>query len=372
MRKIYTIQKKLALVPICASLLLSTTNVFSQQTSPCGQVVENFNNTGGSTAGFTGSFSFATAGSNGYLVKDKVLNFAKYSITTATYQLAANQTVVGYGFTLGGTTQVSRITVNVQYRSTTTNEVITVPINPQVVPVYNPQTNISEVCGSVDFSDLPGFPSGGPYRFVFELDPTSGAGLATDTITFDDFRSNGTRALIPLPVTFISFEAKKTGSNVLLTWKIAGEVNVDRYEVERSEDGRNFASVATIARHGKDVYTHTDVTNSSTVYYRIKNVDTDGKFKFSTVARIVNGKSEIVLKAFPQPAQNVLTVQHPVISGKSQISISSADGRVISSVVPTTGSMQTYLDFSTLQKGMYMIRFDAGNGTVETLKILKQ
>jgi hypothetical protein len=34
--------------------------------------------------------------------------------------------------------------------------------------------------------------------------------------------------------------------------------------------------------------------------------------------------------------------------------------------------MQTYLDLSALQKGVYMIRFDAGDGTVETLKVLKQ
>jgi hypothetical protein len=371
MRKIYTIQKKLALVLICTSLLLLSSPAFSQQPSPCGQVIENFDNTGGSTAGFTGNFGYEMSGSNGFLVKDKVLSFPKYSITTPTFQLAANQTTVGFGFTLGGSVRVSKIRVSVQYRYPN-GEVVTVERKPELTPQYNPQTNTSEVCGAIDFSDLPNFPTGGAYRFIIEFEAASGEALPTDTITFDDFRSNGTRALIPLPVTFISFEAKKTGSNVLLTWKIAGEVNVDRYEVERSEDGRNFASVATIARHGKDVYTHTDVTNSSTVYYRIKNVDTDGKFKFSTVARIVNGKSEIVLKAFPQPAQNVLTVQHPVISGKSQISISSADGRVISSVVPTTGSMQTYLDFSTLQKGMYMIRFDAGNGTVETLKVLKQ
>jgi hypothetical protein len=371
MRKIYTISKKFTLIPICASLMLSATNVFSQQSS-CGQVVENFDNTGGSTAGFTGQLGYAMAGTNGYLVKNQVFEIFQYFVTTATYQSAANQSSVGYGFTLGGTVRVSKVAVHVQYRNTVNNEVVTRRISPQVVPTYNPQTGIAEVCGTIDFNDLPYFPTGGAYRFIFEFELASGSGFATDTITFDDFRSNGTRALIPLPVTFISFEAKKTGSNVLLTWKIAGEVNVDRYEVERSEDGRNFASVATIARHGKDVYTHTDVTNSSTVYYRIKNVDTDGKFKFSTVARIANGKSEIVLKAFPQPAQNVLTVQHPVISGKSQISISSADGRVIRSVVPTTGSMQTYLDLSTLQKGMYMIRFDAGNGTVETMKVLKQ
>jgi hypothetical protein len=123
---------------------------------------------------------------------------------------------------------------------------------------------------------------------------------------------------------------------------------------------------------GNDTYTFTDANSSGTAYYRIKNVDGDNKFKFSTIAKIANGKSEIVLRGFPQPVQSQFILQHPVINGHALINLSTADGRIIKSVVPTNGSMQTPVDMSSLQAGLYLLRFSAGNGETQTLKVIKQ
>jgi hypothetical protein len=371
MTKVYTSCKAFALFLFIPCFLLATNTGFAQGTD-CGQVVENFNNTGGSTAGFTGAFMHTTQGTDGLLIEDQILSYVRYSLTSPTYQLPAGQTSLGYGFTLGGTVAVSRITVNVQYVSTTTNRVITVPISPDVMPVYDAATNTSDICGSVPFTSLQGFPGSGRYRIMFEIYPASGTGLATETITLDDYRTNGSVAMIPLPVTFVSFEARRTGNEVLLTWRIAGEKNVNRYEVERSFDGRSFSTIASIASHGKDLYTHSDVLAASTAFYRIKNVDNDGQFKYSAIVRLAGNNSAIVLKAFPLPVQSRLTVEHPTISGRALISVSSADGRIVRTIVPGNGSIQTGIDMSNLQEGMYMIRFDAGDGKVETMKVLKK
>ena len=333
--------------------------------------MEDFNNTAGSTAGFTGDFSLATNGANGFLQKDRVLGSAVYTITSPTYQVPTGANSIGFGFTLNGTERIARVEVKILYISNFNGEVVTVFLG-QFVPSYDPGTTTADFCRAVAVTDLPGFPADGRYRLRIEVTPNSGAGVIGQTITFDDFRTLGAMSQAPLPVTFIGFEAKKLGGNVLLTWKIAGEENVDRYEVERSDDGRTFRTIASIARHGKDTYTYSDANSNSTAYYRVRNVDNDGKFKYSTIARIVNGKSEIVLKAFPQPVQNQLTLQHPTISSRALISISAADGRVVRSVVPASGSMLTYLDMSNLQKGMYMIRYDGGDGEVKTMKVLKQ
>jgi hypothetical protein len=198
-------------------------------------------------------------------------------------------------------------------------------------------------------------------------------GQIGQNITFDDFRTNGTMSQAPLPVTFLGFEARRVNASVQLSWKVAGEENVARYEVERSSDGRSFQTIASFTPHGKDAYTHTDAaTASGTVYYRVKNVDTDGKYKYSTIVRYANGRSDVVLKAFPQPVLNHLTLQHPTISGRALVSLSTADGRVVHSVVPATGSMQTFVNMSSLGKGLYLLRFDGGEGNIQILKILKQ
>jgi hypothetical protein len=365
MKKIYTFLMTQAALAVLSLTLLSS-SVFSQ--SICGPIVEDFSTVANTTAGFTGDFSYSVSGQR--LMRQNVIATAVYSITTPTYRAANNATSLGFGFLLSGSEQVSTVGVVIMYISTLTNQLTTFNLG-QLVPNYGSGAS-AIVCRAVALSDLPGFPIGGQYRFRIDLTSSTGSGQSAQNFTFDDFRTNGALSINPLPVAFIGFDAKKAASGVQLTWKVAGEENVARYEVERSADGRSFTTAATITKTGRDTYTYLDANNSGTSYYRIRNVDNDGTFKYSTIARIVNGKTSIVLKAFPQPVLNQLTVQHPIITGNGLLSVSGADGRVVKSLKPATGAMQTYVDMTTLQKGMYMIRFDAGDGNVETMKVLKQ
>lgn len=368
MKKTYTFLNTKAIV-LTAFLLLTGSTAFSQQI--CGAIAEDFNNTGGSTAGFTGDFKHGMDGTDGYLEKTKVISAGLYTITTPTYELPAIANFVGFGFTLKGSQRVARVAVAIIYMSTITNEMTTVFID-QFVPTYSAGGTTAEICRTISTSELTGFPPGGRYRFRIELSPVTGEGEEEENIRFDNWRTNGTFAAIPLPVSFISLDGRRVNNNVQLTWKVAGEENVVRYEVERSINGRSFSTIASLNVHGKDTYHYTDAISSSTVFYRIKNIDGDGKFKYSTIVRLVNGRTEIVLKAFPHPVQNQLTLQHPVISGRALISLSTADGRIVRSMVPAAGSMQTEVDMSTLQKGIYLLRFHNGAGDIKTLKIVKQ
>lgn len=362
MKKVYTFLRSKALLMSLSFALFSVT-AFSQI---CGPVVEPFNTSGN---GFTGDFSYNAAQQR--LMRNNVIGTAVYTITTPTYKLQPGVTTLGFGFTLDGTEQVSRAEVVVMYISTLTNQMTTIFLT-QFIPNYGGGTTAT-VCQAVDVTSLPGFPNGGQYRFRIELSSSTGSGVAAQTITFDNFRTNGDLSNSPLPVTFIGFDARKMSAGVQLTWKVAGEENINRYEVESSTDGRNFTTLTSLTRNGKDTYTYLDAdTRATTIYYRIKNVDNDGKFKYSTVARMTNGKANIVIKAFPQPVQNQLTVQHPVIKVGSLLTVSTADGRVVRSVKPTTGSMQTYVDMNGLQAGLYMVRLDDGDGAVETMKVVKQ
>jgi len=372
MKKFYTAYKSHSLSFLLATSLF-TTNVFAQTPPVCGDIVQNFDNTGGTTANYTGNFMYGMTGSDGYLVKDRVIAGAIYSVTTPTYRQANNSTTIGYGFELDGSERVARVEVAIVYISTLNNEMTTIFLG-QFVPTYNTAVSpaVSLVCRTVSTTELPGFPQGGQYRLRFEFTPNTGNGAVGQTITFDDFRTNGSFSAAPLPVTFVGFDAKRMGGNVQLTWKVAGEENVARYEVERSTDGRNFTVIGSLATSKHDTYTFSDPNTASTVYYRVRNVDTDGKFKYTNVARLVNGKASLVLKAFPTPVVNQLTIQHPAISSSTLINVSAADGRIIRSIRPTAGSLQTFIDMSNLQKGLYMVRFDDGDGNVETMKIIKQ
>ena len=92
-----------------------------------------------------------------------------------------------------------------------------------------------------------------------------------------------------LPVTLISFSGRNDGNSNILTWQVAEELNLDHYELDKSNDGQNFSYVSDIKANGSSNYSYTDnsLDNSSTLeYYRLKMVDIDGNFTYSSIVRI--------------------------------------------------------------------------------------
>lgn len=173
----------------------------------------------------------------------------------------------------------------------------------------------------------------------------------------------------PLPVNFISLDVRKEYSGVKLTWKVADEINVLKYEVERSDDGKNFVKVGEVMAGSQSEYSF--ITSQSAKFYRIKSVDIDGKYKYSTIVRFNGGKTEVLIKAFPMPVQNELTVQHPTAIKGSRIEINGIDGRTIRNIQPDVGNQQTSIDVSILKSGFYFVKFIDNSGS-EIIKISKQ
>ena len=190
-------------------------------------------------------------------------------------------------------------------------------------------------------------------------------------LVFDNFLSNP--ELAPLPVNFISFNAQKVSNSTQLTWKVGEEDNVKGYEIERSTDGSKFTSVGFVPASGKTTYTFSDAqTTQGTVFYRIRNVDNDGKFKYSNILSLKNGASTLILRAFPLPAVNKLTIQHEAAFNNGKINIASSDGSVVKRIIPAQGSLETVVNLSGLKSGIYVLYFDSGNGKTQTMKFMKQ
>src|SRR4029079_8939151 len=95
----------------------------------------------------------------------------------------------------------------------------------------------------------------------------------------------------PLPVTFIGFTAELKNKSVLLQWQTENERNLSRFIIERSADGNTFSSVGNVAAAGNS---STKINNTildqlplpGVNFYRLKMIDTDGKFKYSKVVAI--------------------------------------------------------------------------------------
>jgi type IX secretion system substrate protein len=179
---------------------------------------------------------------------------------------------------------------------------------------------------------------------------------------------------IPLPVDFIGLVAERNNSDgVDLKWDVTEEVNVREYQVERSVTGASFTTVGTAPAKGKSIYTFTDSHIPSTnMYYRIKSVDMDGRYKYSGILKISGSNSySAQLKLFPVPATNEITVQHGRMSSNAKLMITSSGGQILKVVTLVEGSSHTPVDVSGLAPGMYVVRLDDGKGNIQSAKLIK-
>ncbi len=186
---------------------------------------------------------------------------------------------------------------------------------------------------------------------------------------FDDF-ALGPQA-IPLPVTFKGIVARKENGTVRVKWDVAEEVNVRGYEVERSTNGIQFSKIGWVDAGKGNVYGFTDLqTQPGTNYYRVRNIDFDGKFKYSGIVKVTNNKVGS-LRVYPIPTSSTLNVQHDKAKAGSTITLTTVDGKQIKVVSPVANSFQTVVDVSQYKAGMYFIKFNDGEGNTESFKVIK-
>ncbi len=160
-----------------------------------------------------------------------------------------------------------------------------------------------------------------------------------------------------LPVELIDFTAILKEDEVNLVWKTSSEVNNDGFSIERSLDNISWKSIAYIEGAGNYsetsdyIYIDQDLS-SGMIYYRLKQIDLDGRFEYSEVAAIMNKNdlSEDNLNVFPNPSRGQLTIN---IAGKTPKSIVllNALGQVIETL-PTTQNQLINIE----GKGMYLIQ----------------
>ena len=136
-------------------------------------------------------------------------------------------------------------------------------------------------------------------------------------------------AAVKLPVTLVSFEGQSENKQTKLTWTTTSETNNQGFEIERSADARKFQKIGFVDGSGdsKEVNTYHFIDSNPfpRTYYRLKQLDHDGKFEYSKVI-FVKGDGAIV-KVYPNPAQEYLTVSG--IAQMQPFSIIDINGRVV-------------------------------------------
>ena len=151
--------------------------------------------------------------------------------------------------------------------------------------------------------------NGYKYRLIVS---TTQSGLADPGCTyFNDFTFIVT-ACGPLPVKLSSFTGSYSNGIATLNWQTSQELNSDHFELFKSYDGVDFVSVTKITSAGfsntiKNYSYQDHAGGSNNVFYRLKQVDINGKETFSSIVKISLGANSGV-GIFPNPFNNNFTV----------------------------------------------------------------
>ncbi|WP_234997309.1 T9SS type A sorting domain-containing protein [Hymenobacter roseosalivarius] len=201
----------------------------------------------------------------------------------------------------------------------------------------------------------------GAENYLTPTTPTSLVGI----------KSDGLPPII-LPVELVSFTAKLQNNKVNLNWVTASEKNNKGFEIQRSEDAATFSTI--LFKNGKgttsnkSIYTAFDEQPLSGIsYYRLKQVDNDGKISLSNVVVITN--SELVEVAmYPNPTQGVLNIRLPYTSkAGAQVTITDLSGRVVRTEnLAANGEVS----MNSLRNGTYLVTVNDGAKKV-TRRIVK-
>ena len=207
--------------------------------------------------------------------------------------------------------------------------------------------------------------SDGDYAFRATFNSFSGFGL-------------GSPGQVILPITSLNLKGILTGDKGVLSWTTKTETNNKGFYVEKSTNGTTFSPVTFITGAGTSSaphsYSYTDAGLAKGIfYYRLKQVDVDGRISYSNIVVLQVAKDGIV-QVYPNPVRNTLYLLfgQAVTLANAQM-FSSGGSKVLSRTLTLNGQSATSLDISNLNlpKGIYILRL-VYDGKVKEVKVMKE
>jgi hypothetical protein len=192
--------------------------------------------------------------------------------------------------------------------------------------------------------------------------------------------SIGTDYMYPLALKFISFQGNETNSTARLSWEVSGNETIKQFELERSTNGTNFTSAATINGNniaGNESYFHSEKMIADMVYYRIKMTDKNGVVNYSkTIILKSNSENYNGLKIINNPVpEDRLSLEYTSIrSGQTNLRVMDMLGRVrVKQVINSNegSNLVNVLLPSALEPGVYVAEINAGTEHF-TAKFIRQ
>lgn len=182
-----------------------------------------------------------------------------------------------------------------------------------------------------------------------------------------------------LPVELTSFTANEVNGVISLQWSTATELNNNGFEIQRKESQSNWTTIGFVKGNGtttsqKD-YSFADRPSNSGIYsYRLKQVDYNGNYSYSSIINAEIVANEYKLNNnFPNPFNPSTTISYTIpVDGFVKLNVYNAIGELVSEMVnenQTAGQHQVVFNANNFASGIYFAELKA-NDYVQRIKMM--
>ncbi|MBK7867747.1 MAG: T9SS type A sorting domain-containing protein [Ignavibacteriales bacterium] len=183
-----------------------------------------------------------------------------------------------------------------------------------------------------------------------------------------------------IPVELVSFSVIPDGMDIILNWSTANEVNNYGFEIQKSDNKTNFLTLGFVEGKGTtnefQHYSWRDKnSNSGIIYYRLKQMDYNGNFKYSDVIEFDSGQinSYTLGQNYPNPFNPVTVICFTLpTAGNVTLTVYNSLGEAVKTLLNTSkeaGYHEVHFTANDLPSGLYFYKLQAGPFT-ETKKML--
>ncbi len=202
----------------------------------------------------------------------------------------------------------------------------------------------------------------GTKEYYFAAVEYSGSSSETNYRTSD--ASKGNTLGTPLPIQLVDFRVRNIDSAVAITWATASERNNEHFEIEKSTNGEHFVKILetkSLAGNSNTLmkYIVYDKNPSSGIsYYRLKQVDFDGKYSYSDI-QVLNrvDKNTTGLSRIRCNENVIAFVYNSDNNQSSELQLIDASGKIIfSTSISGIGARVASIPRTSISNGLYILR----------------
>jgi hypothetical protein len=208
------------------------------------------------------------------------------------------------------------------------------------------------------------------------LGDNSSGSVSSDLVTsFNPFTFGSINGTNPLPVELINFNALCDNDKTKLIWSTASEINNNYFEVERSNNNENWQSIGMVNGNGNSNqilnYSFIDeISNTITSYYRLKQIDFDGNYKYSPVVSSNCSESkQIELYISSNPTTDFVKINTNRLNTDLSFQLYDINGKLLQN--KKVENNETYVDLRNLSFGAYYLKIIDNTNWVRVFKVVK-